>query len=66
MIRTRYRPRQATNYCGDVCLCAWHPCVKDTISFRWIVSQYCYFMIVGMMYCCGLNTELEVAIATQL
>ena len=68
MIRTQYRPRTATNYCGDVFLCAWHPCVEDTRprSFRLIVSQHCYFMIVGMMYCCGLNTELEVAIATQL
>ena len=51
MIRTQYRPRTATNYCGDVFLCAWHPCVEDTRprSFRLIVSQHCYFMIVGMM-----------------
>ena len=41
----------ATNYYGNACLCSWHPCAKDTISFRWIVSQHCCFMIVGMMYC---------------
>ena len=39
--------RTATNYYDDACLCAWHPCGKDTISFRLIVSQHCCLMTVG-------------------
>src|SRR6267143_5077267 len=42
MLRTQHGT--ATNYYGDACLCAWHPCGKDTISFRLIVSQHCCFM----------------------
>ena len=45
-----HAPRIATNYYGDSCLCAWHPCGKDTISFRLVVNQHCCFMTVGMMY----------------
>jgi hypothetical protein len=49
MLRTQHGT--ATNYYGDACLCAWHPCGKDTIiSFRLIVSQHYCFMTVGMMY----------------
>src|SRR5712664_36978 len=43
----------ATNYYSDACLCAWHPCGKDTISFRLIVSQHCCFMTVGSLYTPG-------------
>src|SRR6266478_1535904 len=42
MLRTQHGT--AINYYGDACLCAWHPCGKDTISFRLIVSQHCCFM----------------------
>src|SRR5467141_1545712 len=48
MLRTQHGT--ATNYYGDSCLCAWHPCGKDTISFRLVVNQHCCFMTVGMMY----------------
>src|SRR6266478_8155786 len=46
MLRTQHGT--ATNYYGDACLCAWHPCGKDTISFRLIVSQHCCLMTVGI------------------
>jgi hypothetical protein len=48
MLRTQHGT--ATNYYSDACLCAWHPCGNDTISFRLIVSQHCCFITVGMMY----------------
>jgi len=39
------------NYYCDACLWAWHPRVKDTTSFHWIISQHCCFTTVGMIYC---------------